>query len=97
MKDCMENQLHNYKINRVVVKNGHWFFSITFKSCLYFWYYFSLTSFAIIIWITFFRPVSSEIPVGWTSLVVIIIFWWYSAFSSWFDWRILRKSLFDFK
>ena len=35
---------------------------------------FSLTSFAIIIWITFFRPVSSEIPVGWTSLVVIIIF-----------------------
>jgi len=35
---------------------------------------FSLTSFAIIIWITFFRPISSEIPVGWTSLVVIIIF-----------------------
>ena len=36
--------------------------------------FFSLSSFAIIIWLTFFRSISSEIPVGWTSLVVIIIF-----------------------
>jgi polyisoprenyl-phosphate glycosyltransferase len=35
---------------------------------------FSITSFAITIWLVFFRSMSSEIPIGWTSLMVIIIF-----------------------
>ena len=35
---------------------------------------FSISSFCITIWLVFFRSVSSDIPIGWTSLVVIIIF-----------------------
>ena len=35
---------------------------------------FSLTSFAVLIWLVFIRSPSSEIPMGWTSLIVVIIF-----------------------
>ena len=35
---------------------------------------FSISSFCITIWLVFFRSISSDIPIGWTSLVVIIIF-----------------------
>ena len=35
---------------------------------------FSLSSFIMLIWLVFIRTPSSEFPVGWTSLVVVIIF-----------------------
>ena len=35
---------------------------------------FSLSSFTVLIWLVFIRTPSSEFPVGWTSLVVVIIF-----------------------
>ena len=34
----------------------------------------SFTSFIITIWLIFFRPISSSIPLGWTSIMVIILF-----------------------
>ncbi len=35
---------------------------------------FSITSFCISIWLVFFREMTSQIPIGWTSLIVIILF-----------------------
>ena len=35
---------------------------------------FSLSSFIMLIWLVFIRSPSSEIPMGWTSLIVVIIF-----------------------
>ena len=35
---------------------------------------FSILSFLVSIWIIFLRPMSSELPVGWTSLIVVVIF-----------------------
>ena len=35
---------------------------------------FSLSSFTVLIWLVFIRSPSSEIPMGWTSLIVVIIF-----------------------
>ena len=35
---------------------------------------FSITSFLVAIWLVFFREMSSDIPMGWTSLIVIILF-----------------------
>lgn len=37
-------------------------------------FFFSISSFFVTIWFIFFRSVSSNIPVGWTSLIVVIIF-----------------------
>ena len=35
---------------------------------------FSIFSFLVALWIVFFREINSDIPLGWTSLVVIIVF-----------------------
>lgn len=35
---------------------------------------FSILSFVVTIWFVFFRPVDSNIPMGWTSLIVVITF-----------------------
>ena len=35
---------------------------------------FSISSFLVAIWLVFFREMSSDIPMGWTSLIVIILF-----------------------
>ena len=35
---------------------------------------FSLSSFTVLIWLVFIRSPSSEIPMGWTSLIVVMIF-----------------------
>ena len=37
-------------------------------------FFFSILSFCITIWLVFFRDVESSIPMGWTSLMVVIIF-----------------------
>ena len=34
----------------------------------------SITSLVIAVWLIFFRSMSSSIPLGWTSLMVIILF-----------------------
>ena len=67
----------NYTILKLIglwLKMATGFSILPLRIASIFGIFLSIASFVITIWLVFFRSVSSGIPVGWTSLVVIIIF-----------------------
>jgi undecaprenyl-phosphate 4-deoxy-4-formamido-L-arabinose transferase len=37
-------------------------------------FFFSISGFIIALWLVFFKSITSETPVGWTSLLIVILF-----------------------
>ena len=67
----------NYTILKLIglwLKMATGFSILPLRIASIFGIFLSIASFVITIWLVFFRSVSSGIPMGWTSLVVIIIF-----------------------